>query len=113
MNNLEVGIGDSRLCDQVFKNVTVLYLADAQDCMPYLVLVLHCTDSTGHVLELFLVLGLCPLVGAVGKILIVVLSVVVIRIEEVLKVVETNDVALLAVCFAGKRGQYQNNCKGV
>ena len=55
-------------------------------------------------MELLLVLGLRPLVLAVGKELVVVLPVVVISVEKVLEVVEADHVALRLTLCIRERG---------
>ena len=91
MDDLEVRVGDGGLGHQVFQDVTVLDLGDAQDGMVGLVLVPHRPDDLGHVGKFLLVLEFGPLVGAVGKVFVVVLPFVMEGVEEVLQVVEPDD----------------------
>ena len=104
MDDLEVRVGDGGLGHQVFQDVAVLDLGDAQDGVVGLVLVPHRPDDLGHVGELLLVLELGPLVRAVGKVLVVVLPFVVVGVKQVLQVVETDDIVLPALGEGG-RGQ--------
>ncbi|MBO6220425.1 MAG: hypothetical protein J6N46_00670 [Bacteroidales bacterium] len=102
---LEIGIRNLGLDHQLFENVAVFDLADAQDGVVNLILLLHGADNLGHVVEFLAVLDLGPLVGSVGKILVVVLAFVVIGVKQVLKVVETDHVALLDLLGSRKRDQ--------
>ena len=63
--------------------------------MVHLVVIFHRPDDLGHVVKFLAVLHFCPLVGPVGKILVVILTLVVIDVKEILKVVEPYDMALL------------------
>ena len=106
MDDLEVGLRNLGLDHQVLEDVAVLDLAHAQHGVPDLVVLLHCPDDRGHVVELLGVFDIRPLVFAVGQIFIVVLALVVIGVEEVLEVVEADHVvaaAALRLCGHGQR----------
>ena len=103
MDDLEVRVGDGGLGHQVFQDVAVLDLGDAQDGVVGLVLVPHRPDDLGHVGELLLVLELGPLVRAVGKVFVVVLPFVMVGVKQVLQVVETDDIALFSARLGESR----------
>ena len=94
MDYLEVGVGDLGVGHKVLQDVAVLDLGHSEDCVPSAVVLLHGGYHLGHVAKFLLVLGLSPLVGAIGEILIVVLAIVVDCVEEILKVIEADDIAL-------------------
>jgi len=91
---LEIGIFDLRLIDKILKDVPVLDFADAEDCMINFVVFLHRADDSSHVLKLFRILHLSPVVGSIRKVLVIVLSVIMICVKEVLEIVEPYDIAL-------------------
>ena len=95
MDDLVVSVGDLGVVHQVLEDVAVLDLADSEDRVIDLVVILHCTDHPGHVVDLLPVLAFGPLVGAVRQVLVVILSLVMVGVEEVLKVVEPYHVGTL------------------
>ena len=112
MDNLVVGLSDLRLDHELFQDVAVLDLADSQDGVPDFVVIFHRPDDLGHVVELLAVLGLCPLIRTLGKVLIVILALVVIGVEQVLKVVEPDDMALLHLLGKSRRRERQDSGDG-
>ena len=96
VHNLIVGIRDGGLVHQVVQHVAVLYLGDAQHGMPCAVVFLHFCNNLGHVLEFLGILGLRPGVAAVREILVVIMTLVMVGIEQVLKVVKTYHIGLSA-----------------
>ena len=95
MDDLVVGVGDLGVVHQVLEDVAVLDLADSEDRVIDLVVILHGTDHPGHVVDLLPVFAFGPLVGAVRQVLVVVLPLVVVGVEEVLEVVEPYHVGTL------------------
>ena len=65
--------------------MAVLNLGYAKDGMPGAVVLFHIGNHTRHVPEFLGVLFLCPLVGAVRQVLVVVLAFVVVSVKEVFK----------------------------
>ena len=94
MDNLVVRRLDFRLADQVLQHVTVLYLAESQHRMESFVLICHSLDDRGDVVKFLLIFRLCPLVLAVRKELIVILSIIVVCVEEILHIVEPEHITL-------------------
>ena len=105
MDDLEIGGRNLRLADQVLEDVPVLDFTDAQDGMVAPVVVSHRPDDRCHVVELLLILGFRPVVGTVGKILVVILAFVVVGIKEILQVVESDDIARSDLLREGADGQ--------
>ena len=93
MYDLIVGVGDFRLADEVLEHVPVLYLADSEYGMIGLVVIRHRPDDGGHVVQFLLVPCLGPFVGPVRQELVVVFPFVMIGVEEVLEVVESEHIA--------------------
>ncbi len=111
MDDLVIRIGNGRFDDQVLQHMAVFDLGNAQDRVPDPVVFLHLGNDPGHVGEFLVVFRLGPLIGAVGKVLIIVLPLVMIRVKEILQVVETYDVSLagaLAVRRIGRKDQRQD-----
>ena len=93
MDNLIVRSLDFRLVHEVFQHVSVLYLAESQHSMESLVLLGHRLDYSSDVVEFLLIFRICPLVLSLRKELIVVLSLIVVRIEQVLDIVKAENIA--------------------
>ncbi len=89
MYYLIVCIGNLRLADHIFKHKTVLYLRHTENSVVASIGLCHLTDDTGHIVLLLVVFGLCPLVLAVRKELLVILGRIIIDVKQVLKVVKT------------------------
>ena len=102
MDNLVVGLGNLRLDHQFLEDIAVLHLADSQDSVPDLVLVLHGADDLCHVVEFLAVLHLGPLVGALRKVLIIVFTFVVISVKQVLEIVKADHMTLLHLLRPGE-----------
>ena len=96
VHNLVVGIRDGGLVHQVVQHVAVLYFGHAQHGMPCTVVFLHFCNDLGHVLEFLGILGLRPGVAAVREVLVVIMTLVMVGIEQVLKVVKTYHIGLSA-----------------
>ena len=111
MDDLVICVCDLWLDHQLFENVAILNLADAQDGVVNLVLLLHGADDLSHVVEFLAVLDLGPLVCSVGKILVIVLAFVMVGVKQVFKVVETDHMALLDLLGSGKRNQDEKGKK--
>ena len=89
MDYLIVGVGNFGLGHQVFEHQTVLNLTHTQNGVVAAVVLCHRLYHVGHIGQFFLVLGLGPLIGAVGQEFIVVLGGVVVYVKQVLKIVKT------------------------
>ena len=97
MDDLVIGIRDLRVGNEVLEHKSVLYLADTQQGMIHTVLVLHLLYDLRHIGNLLLILHFGPFVGTVRKKFRVILDRVVIYVEEILKVVESDDIRTAAL----------------
>ena len=114
VHDLEVGGRDGGLRHQVLQDMAVFHLGNAQHGMPGTVVLLHLRYHLGHVLQLFGILDLRPLIGAVGQVLIVVLALVMIGIKQVLQIVKTYYVGLSAfLCPKGRACQQKQGGKQI
>ena len=114
MDDLIVCLCDLRFHHKVFKHKTVLYLGNSKQSMPCTVFLLHGLDHLSHVLKFLLVLCLSPLVLSFREELLVILCRIVVCVEEILKVVESDHIVLrtLFLCIssgAEKRQSRQYN----
>ena len=114
VNNLEMGVLKLRLGHEVLENETVLDLGNAEDGVEGSVGLCHFRNDGGHVVEFLLILDVSPLVGPVRKELVVVLSLLVIGVEEILQIVEPDDVILpgLERIAAGHIGRQRKQERG-
>ena len=109
VDDLEVGISDLRHGHEILEDMPVLDLADAEDCVIDLVVIFHGADYLCHVVELLVIFGVGPVVGSVGKELIIILALVMDSVEEVLKIVESDHIALLAAGNGHGHSQEQDD----
>ena len=79
----------------------------------------HCPDDSSHIVKFLVVLRLGPLVLSFRQELLVVLRRIVVCIEKVFKIVETDDIVpfpllpVLGIQAEGERKQEQNGVKSV
>ena len=95
MHNLEIGIRDFVLADEILKHEPVLNLADTKNGMIYAVILLHRANNMRHVEKFLLVFGFSPFVLAVRKELFVVLARLIIDIKKILQIIESDHIFLL------------------
>ncbi len=89
---------ERRLLEQVVQHMLVLHLGHAHHGRAAGQLVgAKLRKHAGHVVQFGLILHLAPLVGARGEILVVVLSRIVQRVEQIFKVVERHAVERIAL----------------
>ncbi len=101
VDNLVVRLGDLRLAHKVLEDKAVLNLGNAQNRVPAMVVVGHSADYRRHIVELLVVLGLGPVVFALRSVFLVIFHRVVIDVEKVLEVVESDDIVLTGLLRPG------------
>ena len=95
VNYLITGRTHSLRRDQVLQHPAVLHLGETDDCRPGLVGSRNPVQYLGDIGQLLVILGLCPLLGAIGSKLLVPGRRVVVDVKEVLDIVECHDIALV------------------
>ena len=115
MHEAHATIPERYLINKVGHDTGVLHLRDTDDDSPGEHLVrAQVGQATRHVAEFVPIFVLCPVVGAIGQEIVVVLVLVMNRVEEVLQIVESHRIeSILLLGFRrNRKGQPQKQQKG-
>ena len=81
--------------------------------MPCTVFLLHGPYDLGHVLKLLLILRFSPFVLSFRKELLVILCRVIVCVEQILKIVESDDIVLFAPLGISAGAEKHQGCQGI
>ena len=112
MHDFEAGIGNLGIIDKVLKHKAVLDFTHSQNGVVTTVVILHRPDNLCHILHFLCIFLGSPVVLAVRKILLVIFRRIIIDIEEILKIVESDYMALRPCVLrirhnSGKQYEYE------
>ena len=107
---LVVGRCKFRKAHEVFEYEPVFDFTDTQNCVIDTVFIPHRIDYTGDVVQFLFIFGLRPLVLSFRKELFVILDRIVIDVEKIFDIVESDDIILL-LGVSQDAGQQENRQK--